>query len=267
MNNSSRLLNGLRNLSVAGNRSLHISNNLASEGGLFTRVFGDNVAKATQSHSVLLANQQCLYNLQIHHVKPEYIDDYEKYCEEYMPTLKDKGVKVTGSWRSEIGDLDKYVHLSQYKNHEDYAEVYNKLKEDKENQEFIKKVNKVITHRESQLCLSFSFWGEPVPRNEPHIYEMRSYSLKPGTLIEWGNNWGRGIRNRLDYCVAGMFTQVGPLFKVHHIWAYKSLEDRKEAREKMWEKPGWDECVSYTVPLIRRMESKIMVGMPYSSMK
>lgn len=77
----------------------------------------------------------------------------------------------------------------------------------------------------------------------------------------------RGIRNRLDYCVAGMFTQVGPLFKVHHIWAYKSLQDRKDSREKMWAKPGWDECVNYTVPLIRQMESKIMTGLPFSTMK
>ncbi len=77
----------------------------------------------------------------------------------------------------------------------------------------------------------------------------------------------RGIRNRLDYRVAGMFTQIGPLYHVHHIWAYKSLADRKASREKMWNKPGWDECVSYTVPLIKNMESKIMVPMPYSPTK
>ena len=96
---------------------------------------------------------------------------------------------------------------------------------------------------------------------------MRSYSLKPGTLIEWGNNWTRGIRNRLDYRLAGMFTQVGPLYYVHHIWAYKSLEDRKASREKMWNEPGWDECVAYTVPLIRKMESKIMTPLECSTTK
>jgi hypothetical protein len=64
-----------------------------------------------------------------------------------------------------------------------------------------------------------------------------------------------------------MFTQVGPLYNVHHIWAYKSLQHRKESREKMWSKPGWDECVAYTVPLIRRMESKIMMPLSFSPMK
>jgi len=230
---------------------------------------GTNVAQATQAHSVLLANQQHLYELQIHNVKPENIGEYEKYCEEYIPKKTEKypNAKLTGSWRSEIGVLDQYVHLWQHKTYSEYADTFNLLSKDKEDIEFKRKLCKLIHKRENQICLSFSFWGDPVPRDEPHIYEMRSYSLKPGTLIEWGNNWERGIRNRLDYCVSGMFTQVGPLFKVHHIWAYKSLADRKEAREKMWSKPGWDECVSYTVPLIREMESKIMTGLPYSSMK
>lgn len=61
-----------------------------------------------------------------------------------------------------------------------------------------------------------------------------------------------------------MFTQVGPLYYVHHIWAYKNFEDRKTAREKMWNKPGWDECVSNTVPLIRKMESRMMTALPTS---
>ena len=71
----------------------------------------------------------------------------------------------------------------------------------------------------------------------------------------------------MDYRVAGMFTQIGPIYHVHHIWAYESLVARKSSREKMWEKPGWDECVAYTVPLIREMESKIMVSLPFSPLK
>jgi hypothetical protein len=60
-----------------------------------------------------------------------------------------------------------------------------------------------------------------------------------------------------------MFTQVGNLYHVYHLWAYKDLNDRKGSREKMWNKPGWDECVSRTVPLIKNMESKIMIPMDF----
>ena len=57
-------------------------------------------------------------------------------------------------------------------------------------------------------------------RPGPNIYELRSYQLKAGTMIEWGNNWARGIQYRManDEPFAGFFTQIGPMFTVHHIW-------------------------------------------------
>jgi hypothetical protein len=83
----------------------------------------------------------------------------------------------------------------------------------------------------------------------------------------WFYSRSRGIRTRYENRVVGMFTQVGPLYWVHHMWAYKNLQDRKEKRESAWSKPGWDECVSHTVPLIRKMESKLLVALPYSPLK
>lgn len=46
--------------------------------------------------------------------------------------------------------------------------------------------------------------------------------------------------------------------------AYTDLQSRKETRESAWRKPGWDECVAYTVPLIQQMHTKIMVPLPFS---
>lgn len=254
-------------------RNFHLANNVhsikANSGGILDNFFGTRVEKATNAHSVLLADQQILYELQIDQVKPQYATDYEKYCNDYVPNMLNKNsfLKLAGSWKSEIGVMDTYVNLWQHKNYTEYSDSFEKLKKDNQHQEFRNKIAKFINKRESQVCLSFTFWGMPTPRTDSHIYEMRSYALKPGTLIEWGNNWSRGIRNRLDYRVAGMFTQVGPIYYVHHIWAYKSLHHRKESREKMWSKPGWDECVAYTVPLIRKMESKIMTPLPFSPTK
>jgi hypothetical protein len=81
------------------------------------------------------------------------------------------------------------VHLWQYKNYSEYSQQFEKLHRDPQHQEFNRKVAKLVNRRETQVCLSFSFWGMPEPRTDSHIYEMRSYSLKPGTLIEWGNSW------------------------------------------------------------------------------
>lgn len=65
MNRSSKLLVRLKDLPSASTRSIYVTKALGDEPkSIFSRVFGDNVAKATQSHSVLLANQQVLYELQ-----------------------------------------------------------------------------------------------------------------------------------------------------------------------------------------------------------
>lgn len=45
---------------------------------------------------------------------------------------------------------------------------------------------------------------------------------------------------------------------------YKSLQDRKESRENAWREPGWDECVAYTVPLIREMHCRILKPTDFS---
>ncbi len=59
--------------------------------------------------------------------------------------------------------------------------------------------------------MPFSFWPEMHHRSNEHIYELRSYHLKPGTMVEWGNYWARAIRMR-DYnhstAYMGMFSQV-----------------------------------------------------------
>lgn len=101
-------------------------------------------------------------------------------------------------------------------------------------------------------------------------------------MIEWGNNWARGIQFRQKNAVAGFFSQIGQLYMVHHIWSivffvfsvinflfagYEDLEARKETRESAWSKPGWDECVAYTVPLIREMRSRWMKPNAFSPIK
>lgn len=36
----------------------------------------------------------------------------------------------------------------------------------------------MLLSRRNQLLLEFSFWNEPVPREGPNIYELRSYQLR-----------------------------------------------------------------------------------------
>ncbi|NWW29904.1 NIPS1 protein, partial [Panurus biarmicus] len=163
--------------------------------------------------------------------------------------------------------------------------------------DFRKERSRMLLSRRNQLLLEFSFWNEPQPRQGPNIYELRTYKLKPGTMIEWGNNWARAIKYRQENqeAVGGFFSQIGELYVVHHLWAYRDLQSREETRNAAWRKRGWDENVYYTgewdphllwgppghagdplasplsfpspVPLIRTMESRIMIPLKISPLQ
>lgn len=240
--------------------------------GWFSKLLVRKIDTGKESHSRLLADKDTVYEMQIHAVQPkdmqEYLEQYEKYVK--LIDKKKTGAELAGSWTVEIGDQDEAIHLWKYPG--GYPVLNNATQIYRTDQDFIEyriNRNKMLRSRKNQILLAFSFWGDVQPRQGKWIYELRSYTLKPGTMIEWGNNWAKGIKSRLanDEPVAGFFAQIGSLYNVHHIWAYESLQSRKEVREAAWRRPGWDECVAHTVPLIRHMNARILIPTPFSPLQ
>ena len=93
-----------------------------------------------------------------------------------------------------------------------------------------------------------------------NIIIIRSYSLKPGSMYDWSNYWAKGIQFRSnvrpDIPYAGLFTQLGELHTIYHIWCYQSMADRKGCREATWHYPEWNDVVANTVPLVKTMKTR-----------
>uniref|UniRef100_A0A2R9BXR7 Nipsnap homolog 1 n=1 Tax=Pan paniscus TaxID=9597 RepID=A0A2R9BXR7_PANPA len=197
----------------------------------------------------------------------------ERIGEAVLPKLhldEDYPCSLVGNWNTWYGEQDQAVHLWRFSGgYPALMDCMNKLKNNKEYLEFRRERSQMLLSRRNQLLLEFSFWNEPQPRMGPNIYELRTYKLKPGTMIEWGNNWARAIKYRQENqeAVGGFFSQIGELYVVHHLWAYKDLQSREETRNAAWRKRGWDENVYYTVPLVRHMESRIMIPLKISPLQ
>lgn len=225
-----------------------------------------------ESHSSQLSDKENVYEIQFHAVKPENMEEYLKQFSKFQELMHEKktGAHLIGSFTVEIGDQDEAIHIWEYKG--GYPVLNNATEIYRTDQDFINfrtSRNKMLRYRKNQILLPFNFWPAPVPREGKNIYEMRSYTLKPGSMIEWSNCWKRGIEHRRsnNEPVAGFFTHIGEQNVVHHLWGYKDLQTRKETREMAWSKPGWDECVAYTVPLIRHMKSRILIPTPFSPVR
>lgn len=232
--------------------------------------FGD-VSPIMDAHSKTLTANPATYELQFEYVKPGYMEQYLNDTSKMYSGLDKSEAypgNLIGSWTTLYGDCDAAVHLWVYKDgYKGASKKIAYLRENKEMQEFTAEKGKWLRRRRYQLCHEFSYWGEPKPRKPSHIYELRTYNLKPGTLIEWGNKWGQAIQIRRKDAVGGFFSQVGDLYQVHHIWAYNDLNHRKIERENMWQIPGWDDCVASTVPLITSMRANILQPTSFSPMQ
>lgn len=238
--------------------------------GWLTSLLGRKIEPTKESHSSILSDKEIIYELQTHNIRPgtadQYLKNYEQFANE-VHNNKDLDMDLCGSWSVHVGDQDQCVHLWRYNHgYEGIDTAKTVMDADKPMQILMKERLPYLRSRHNQYLLAFSFWPTVDKREGPNIYEIRSYFLKPGSMIEWGNNWARAITFRQSHNEAfgGFFSQVGRLYNVHHIWCYKSLDVRSQNRVDAWMKPGWDSVVQYTVPLIDKYHCKILYSNSFS---
>jgi len=73
------------------------------------------------------------------------------------------------------------------------------------------------------------------------IYEVRTYTLKPGSVATFEENFAKSLPHREKYSKLAAFwhTEIGPLNQVIHVWPYESLDQRNEIRAEAVKDPNW----------------------------
>lgn len=158
------------------------------------------------------------------------------------------------------------VHIWEYQRYHGYHSSLYATHHHPEYPAYEAKLKTFINAKKTSLMQEFSFWPTTPPRQLGGLFELRSYTLHPGNLLEWETHWRRGLKARREVMegVGAWFVQIGELNTVHHLWQFADLEERKVRREKSWSIEGWGETVHKTVPLIQTMKSRILVPMPWS---
>ena len=90
------------------------------------------------------------------------------------------------------------------------------------------------------------------------IYEIRTYSMQPGSIPEVVKRFGEAYEHRKKYSKIGAFwyTEIGPLNQIIHVWAYQSMEERTTIRaeavkDENWPPPIGDYMVTQESELFR----------------
>ncbi|EPE08087.1 nipsnap family protein [Ophiostoma piceae UAMH 11346] len=226
-------------------------------------------AQIEASFSQILARGKYVHSITIHDVKPDKFDAYVDLVGQWYPRIAnnpDNRVHLVGSWRTEVGDTNTFVHIWEYPRYQGLHESFNTVAKDGEYPDFERKLRTLVNSTHVSLMQEFSFWPTSPPRQLGGLFELRSYKLHPGNLLEWETHWRRGLKARREVMegVGAWFVQIGDLNTVHHLWQFANLEERKVRREQSWGIEGWSDTVHKTVPLIESMKSRILVPLPWS---
>ncbi|XP_041053881.1 protein NipSnap homolog 2 isoform X2 [Carcharodon carcharias] len=214
-------------------RALSATSYNSREESWFKSLFVRKVDPRKDAHSNLLSKKETssLYKIQFHNVKPECLEAYNKLCIEVLPKVhKDENYpcELVGTWNT----------WSSWS-----------------------------SGRRGVICCCLEktncFWSSVSGMSQYLDQDLIFMNSDPTS------SGARAIRYRQENneAVGGFFSQIGELYTVHHLWAYKDLQSRDETRNSAWQKPGWDECVYYTVPLIQRMDSRIMIPLKISPLQ
>ncbi|KAF3295911.1 hypothetical protein TWF132_000457 [Orbilia oligospora] len=248
-------------------------------GGVFSKLLhGSSEAQhdtyqIQESFSKVLARGKYVHELVFHRVRPDKVDEYiELIGTEYPRVANDPRaeVKLVGSWNTEIGEGDTFLHIWEYNGYSGYHSTQRYLDGLPQTQKYKKEVRKYLQSRSNSLAQEFSFWPTTPPRALGGVFELRSYTLHPGNLLEWETHWRRGLVARQSQGMEGVgawFTQIGGLNEVHYLWQFGDLRGRQILREKSWQAEGWADTVHKTIPLIAKMQSKILLPLPWSPVK
>ena len=168
--------------------------------------------------------------------------------------------KIGAFWYSEIGVLNQIVHVWPYEN----MEHRNQCRE-----RAVKKNLWPPDTAEYMLSMNTEFW-KPVSfspkleqRNIGPFFEMRIYTFPFNEINKMLPAWEEKIeaRKSLAPLVGAFVSEVGEVNKFMHIWGYKSLQHRTEAREKI-SSIGWPPKSEAKPPLF--MENKIVMPSEFS---
>ena len=89
------------------------------------------------------------------------------------------------------------------------------------------------------------------------IYEMRTYTCKPGKTPEAEERFAKGLPNRVKLSPLGAFwrTEVGTLNQIIHVWPYENAGERDRIRAESRKVEGWPPGLS---ELLLQQETKIL---------
>ncbi len=179
--------------------------------------------------------------------------------------IREKFSPLGGFFHTEVGDLNKVIHIWPYES----FEARTKVREAATQAEgWPPATREFVTDQQSEIFIPAPFSPKLEPRELGGIYEIRMYQYAAGTLPAVMDAWGAQIeeRKKLSPLVAAWYSEIGPLNKWVHIWAYKDANHRAAIRAEAVAKGIWPPKGSPAGALLK-MQNMLVVPATFSPLR
>jgi len=165
-----------------------------------------------------------IYELRTYTLMPGKQGEYLKLNHEVgRPLRGDKYGKLEGSWTTESGTLNQFVHLWSYPSLDERDRLRAELqKNDAWSKEYVPRIRPMLVAQENKI-LSAQLPLKP-PADGAHVYELRTYRAHVGKTGEWLGHFKAimPVREKYSKNVGLWQTEIAQLNEVVHLWAYRT---------------------------------------------
>jgi len=167
-----------------------------------------------------------------------------------------------GFWHTEIGTLNQVIQIWPYESLAEREQVANQAAR---LVAWPPDIQQFLLEDDTLILEPLPFSPPITPRRLGNIYEIRTYSYRPGFMPELIKHWGDKIeeRQKLSPFVGAWQTTIGPLNKLVHIWAYNDAAERQRIRARAVELGIWPPRAN-TVGILMKQENILAIPAAFS---
>jgi len=167
--------------------------------------------------------------------------------------------KLIGHWWSEIGKMNQYVHMWEYKDPEEMRRLRSELaaKEDCKNK-FVPLVGPNILTQEIRLLRPLTEIKKPV--NSSNIYELKIIKLNIGQSAKWAKKFLEivGLIENSSINIGIWNTELQDPNEIISLWSHPNLENMSKYWYDLESNKDWNDFNNYQENSVKSEENIIL---------
>ena len=167
--------------------------------------------------------------------------------------------KLIGHWWSEIGKMNQYVHMWEYKDPEEMRRLRSELaaKEDWKNK-FVPLVGPNILTQEIRLLRPLTEIKKPV--NSSNIYELKIIKLNIGQSAKWAKNFLEivDLIENSSINIGIWNTELQDPNEIISLWSHPNLENMSKYWNDLESNKDWNDFNNYQEGSVKSEENIIL---------